>query len=337
MSEKNLWNDYLNVADQFWASKPWQTFADCDLIGIQNPEDESETAFVQVLGQEGLDCSIIIYPTPQATQHVVSIMTNPYACMDELLEIPQVHTTFEDVENLTPDNLALLEKIEREIPPIGHTTVVNQMGDGRIPVQFTNVKKLTFYKTILEQMLAVAAEYPDQSEVRVEEMINKNCYPVRVQHPDGWKTHSRIFTPYTPPTIEATFDPDLVKRLGGYTERGKLEITLNRLSPVELEDNSTPVFSYLLLAVDPESGSIAGYDMICPENGPEQMLGEILGKTVEILHEAERFPEEIMVNNLRLAMLLKPLDELLDLELSITEELPISDAVVQLMRNMGQI
>lgn len=335
----NSWRVLYAAADRIKKLAPWAWMEETEVFGMQFPGSD-EVGYISVMGNVEEHYAVSVYLGDEALNTFWDIQNAPPTeeNAERLLETPQLMASFE--------NRDMIEKQDREIMKrLG----LKYRGKNCWPL-FRSYRP-GFYPWFLEQdeieRLTIALEQTAGMAMRVEDdptilqMKNERDFLVRVPREDGgnliWKDTVRELPPPAPITLTFKVDQEEMMALKDMPRgTGSAEVAFGLAPAGVAEPGKRPTFTYMLLAVEPESFFILGTELMQAVDGLHRMWEEIPAKLVSIFNKAQFAPSELRVSSFRLYQFLAPVHEELGIELSFCERLPAIEDVKESMRQFMQ-
>lgn len=189
----------------------------------------------------------------------------------------------------------------------------------------------------LSQIIDVATKVRDKAQpFHPTGRVEKGGYLMRVSRKTDaglvWEDQVwRIPKPHSEP-IRAVVDASLLESLKQISRSTlEFEIDLNLLPACIGEAVQRPVAAYMLMAADNDSGYIFGFELLSAQDSLAAMYSRLPNAVANILSEARIVPTRMAVRSGKLHGLLKPLAQILNIELRYTDELPSIDEASESM------
>lgn len=334
--DMSLWRRLYAAADQIKKLEPWEWMEETDVFGVQFPGTD-EIGYVSVMGNIGEHYAVSVYLGDETLNKFWDIQNTPQTeeNAERILELPQLMASFENRDMLEKQDQEIIKGLE-----------LKYRGKNGWPL-FRSYRP-DFYPWFLEQdeieKLTVALEQTAGIAMRLEEdptILNlKNEFDLLVRVPREnsdtpiWEDSVMELPPPEPFTLTFRVDHremETLKRMP--TNIRSAEVDFFMAPAGVAEPGKRPTFTYMLLAVEPESFFILGTELMQATEGLHQMWEEIPAKLVSILNKAKFKPKEIRVSSPRLYQFMEPVHKELGIEMSFHEDLPAIRDVKQSMRD----
>lgn len=332
----NSWRRLYATADQIKKLAPWQWMEETDVFGVQFPGAD-EIGYVSVMGRIEEHYAVSVYLGDEALNKFWDIQNAPQneENVERILELPQLMASFEDRD--------MVEKQDRDVIKC---LDIKYRGKNGWPL-FRSYRP-GFYPWFLEQyeieMLTIALEQTAGMAMRMEDnptilhMRRERDLLLRVSQEEGnnlvWKDSVRELPPPSPFTLTFRVDHKEMTTLTQMPHDVRSAEVDFFMAPAGVaEPGKRPTFTYMLLAVEPESFFILGTELMQATEGLHQMWEEIPASLVAIFNKAQFKPKEIRVSSPKLYQFLAPVHKNLGIDVSFHEDLPAIQDVKQSMRD----
>jgi hypothetical protein len=303
---------------------PWEWMTETDVFGVRDPETE-EIGFVSVMGMLGEHFGVSLYPNPRALYDFWALEeTGPEINPDALLEIPQFQVSFEDRDQLENRDRKVSKELGFKFRGRKEWPMFRSYRPGFFP-WFLEAEEARSLAEALDQLLEVA---PRVREDRSLLTPDDESYLVRVAHQKSgtrvWEDTVMEVPPPEPVSIQIEMDPAALESLESLPQSShEFEMDLFMFpTPIQGEKGARPVFPYMLLTVDAESGMVLGTELLEPVPSLEAMWGSVPLAVARQLSGLGLRPEQITVGSELLFGLLRPLAESSRFELERSPFLP---------------
>ena len=319
------WRRLYAAADRIRKLAPWTWMEETDVFGVQFPGSD-QVGYVSVMGGNKEHYAVTVYLGSDALngfwhmENDLSVEQVP----ERILELPQLMASFEDRE--------LVEKADREI--------IKQLGlqyRGRNAWPLFRSYRPGFHPWFLEPdeigKLTLALEQTAGMAMRLEdapdllETTEEDQYLVRVpRDTNGGLTWEDAIRPAEPPTpVTLTFRLEQ-KDIANLRRRAPEDLTIEvdfSLAPILVgKRGERPLCTYVLMAVEQNSGMILGAEFMQAPDGLPRMWERIPAALVAMLNTAPFLPRQIRLASPRLAGFLRPIQQALGLQLVPCDQLP---------------
>ncbi len=326
------WRGLYEAAVRVKKMAPWEWMTEAHVFGVQDPETR-EIGFVSVMGMLGEYYAISFYPNPEALYSFLTLQEmGPDINPDVLLEIPQLHASFEDRGELHNKDREVIKELGLKFRGRKEWPMFRSYRPGFAP-WFVESEEARLLTHALNQLTDVAPRFAEDPSLL--EPPGEERYLVRVSHEEGgallWEDRQMEVPPPELSPIEIEVDFRAFDDLGGLTRRGELEMDLFMLPTPIMKGKDRPFFPCMLLAVDTGSGMVIGHDLLTADPSLEAMWASIPQTVIEQFAATAILPERVTVGSEPLYGLLQPLAESLDFELEYSDTLLILDQVREFM------
>ncbi len=305
---KTEWQQLYDLMPQIKKLAPWEFMNEDMIFGVQNPAT-GEYGFVSVMGNLGEHLSIAVYLGARALYDFWAIHNEEMDPM-HILEIPQLQASFEDREMVTPEDRGVMKQLGRKFRGRQAWPLFRSYCPGYVPWYLTQAE-VQFLAHALAQTLDVAQRVRENPALLIP--AEDVTYLVRVPTIAGdalvWRDQMLQIPPPEMRTINIMMDMEALEFVKTLSPR-KLALEVDFfMTPAQIQENKAqrPFFAYSLLAVDLKSGMILGAQMMAPDSGFDDMLGQVPVEMLYILADTSLRPESIHVQSPRLQGLLNPL------------------------------
>ncbi len=327
------WRELYQAAIHVKELAPWEWMEEADLFGVQNPETD-ELGFVSIMGMLGEHYAVALYLGPEGLYGFWDLENaGPFMPAEQLFEIPQLQASFEDRDVLHKQDRAIIKELGLKFRGRQAWPLFRSYHPGFFP-WFLNAAETRFLTYALEQTLDVAPRF--RQDPSLLEPSNDDHYLVRVPRQKGgnltWEDRSMRVPPPEPSQIPITINGQLLQALQSLPQ-SKHEIELDFFkfpAPVQ-ERGARPIYPYMLLIVDAQSGAVLGHDLLTPDPSLEAMWGLIPEKVLYQLAGVGIVPKAVRVRSELLLQLLQPLAEELPFKVKQSETLPSLDSAKEFL------
>ena len=335
------WRKLYDVAVRVKELAPWEWMFEDETFGVQDPET-GETGFVSVMGAGGEHYAVALYLNPKAHYEFLALHD---AAEDEagddvmtaarVLEIPQLQAAFEDNKELVKEDKAVIKQLGLKFRGANAWPQFRSFAPGLFPWFLTGVeaRRLTH---ALTQLLDVAPRCRENEDLLLPSEDDKE-FLVRVpREEDGklvWEDQVKTFPLPEPEQIPWLLEQAALseaKALPLVERVIELELMMMPM-PVKEKKDERPIFPYLLMIADGQSGMLLGNEMMQASPSLKAMYGQVPGKLVGTFLRMRGVPRFVRVRSELLADLLAPLTAELGLRVWLTDELPAIDSAMEFM------
>jgi hypothetical protein len=307
---------------------PWEWMTEADVFGVQDPET-GELGFVSVMGLLGEHYAISLYLGAEGLYAFWNLQdvgpsVGPSSASEALLEIPQLQASFEDRNELDARDREVIKELGFKFRGRKAWPMFRSYRPGFFP-WFLEAEEARFVAEALNQLLEVAPRFRKDHSLLAP---GDESYLVRVAHQEGgthvWEDEVMEVPPPEPVLVQIEMDPGALENLERLPQSGhEFEMDLFMfLTPIQGEKGARPVFPYMLLTVDAESGMVLGTELLEPDPSLEAMWGSVPLAVTRQLAGLGLRPKEVAVESELLFGLLQPLAESARFELKRSHFLP---------------
>lgn len=315
---------------------PWEWMDESEVFGVQSPET-GEFGFVSIMGMAGEHFAVAVYVGAEGLYGILEFasqetISNP----EQLLDIPQLQTSFEDRDVLDKQDREVIKKLGLKFRGASAWPMFRSYRPGFMP-WFVTSEEARLLKHALEQTLEVAPRVKDDPDI-LNDVGDEDgeIYLVRVPRQGGdgliWEDQMMRVPPPERESLVIALDVVLLGQLKQLTQ-GPLEVEIDLLClPMGIGGKGErPYRPYMLMMADAGSGMIVGFELMQSEPSLAEMHGQIPTKIAEWLAQAEVIPERITARSEMLLELLEPLAGTLNITLYQADELPGINAAANSM------
>lgn len=326
------WRGLYEAAVRVKEMAPWEWMTEAHVFGVQDPET-CEIGFVSVMGMLGEYYAISLYPNPEALYSFWMIQEagsdiNP----DALLEIPQVHASFEDRGDLENKDREVIKELGLKFRGRKEWPMFRSYQPGFAP-WYVEAEEARLLTRALNQLTDVAPRFFEDPSLL--EPHGDESYLVRVpREADGalvWEDSRMEVPPPELSPIDIEIDFRAFHDLEGLARGGELEMDFFMLPTPIMEGKDRPFFPYMLLTVDADSGMVLGHDLLTADPSLEAMWASIPQAVADQFAATKIVPEKVTAGSEPLYGLLQPLAESFDFELEYSDTLLVLDQLRDLM------
>jgi len=339
-SENKVWRKLYDLMIQIKELCPWKWMCEDDIFVVQDP-DTGKTGFVSIMGELGEHKCVGAYMGKEGLYGYWTLKeAGPNTTPEMLLEIPQLHASFEDRSMLHQNDLNIIKQLGLKFIGKQSWPMFRAYHPGYLP-WFPDPWEKNFLVHILEQTVIMAKRLRDDPELL--KIYNEDEYLIRIPSsgPEEltWKDSVIRIPPQSPQEIPFTINSDDIEKImnlrpGNY----KFEMDLFML-PTAIEDKgSRPLTVYIFMVVDHENGMIINAEMLKAVPSLKEMWSTVPKHLVNILIGSDDCPKELFVHSELLFQLLYPLANRLGMKIKMMEHLEMLDhAKKGILKNMGKM
>lgn len=345
------WRTLYDLAARIKKMEPWEWMNEEEIFGVKDPLT-NETGFVSVMGLLGEHVAIAFYPTPAAARQFLQMEEEAERTEGEidptvLLEIPKLELSFEDADLIEKEDKAIHKKLGLKFRgPQGYTHFRSHTA-GMFP-WFLTADEARLMTLVLEQLLNVAERFDDDEELLSpdgeDEMTAGSLYLVREQNAQGeWHDASEQIpeVPASKPRHELSAEAlAALNKLPRADRAIEIELQMTPFPSAE-KKGERPVFPYILLVADEQSGMLLAMELLEPRPTLDTLFARIPQLLADKFTEAGAIPQRLRVRSDRVGDLLEPLAEQLHIHLRQSEHLKAIDGAMgflsqQLLGQLGE-
>lgn len=294
---------------------PWEWMTEVDVFGVRDPET-GELGFVSVMGSLGEHFGVSLYLGAEGLHAFWALQDagasiGPESASEALLEIPQLQASFEDRNDLDARDRGVIKELGFKFRGRKAWPMFRSYRPGFFP-WFLEAWEARFMAEALDQLLEVAPRFgADRSLLTAGD----GGYLVRLARGEGgaraWEDRVIEVPPPEPVPVRIVLDPRALEALERLPRSGHdFEMDLFMFpAPVQENKETRPVFPYMLLTVDAESGMPLGTELLEPVPSLQDMWSSVPAAVARQIAELEFKPGEIKVGSSLLFQLLSPLAE----------------------------
>jgi hypothetical protein len=337
------WRRAYELAAQIQELAPWTWMEDVHNFGFEDPQSH-EQLFVTVMGRLSEHFAVAAYRGATAVLDVIEAIQIPNAISEVLIEVPQVHVSFEDREFLAPEDRRTIKELGLRFRGKHAWPCFRSYAPGLYPWHI-DAEEVRVLMLTMEQVLAVAPRFkarPDElerlSRLGQQEHTFLMRLPVGAAENVTWEEKTlKLERPDTPrPVLE--IDLALLKRAASFPRvENRIEVDVRSTqSPVQDAPGKRPYFPYIVLVVEASLGHILGQELL----SPVPTLAAVHGKAPQVLlatlaqHEVR--PSAVLVRSERLATTFRGVCDALDIPVTVQPTLPgAEEALTSIRRFLG--
>lgn len=316
------WRKLYEAAMRFKEAEPWTWMEEVDVFGVQHPET-GDLGFVSIMGMLGEHYALALYLGAEGLSGLWEMAETTSRSPECYLEIPQLHASFEDREELQKQDREVIKDLGLKFRGRQAWPLFRSYRPGYAP-WFVNAEEARFLTIALEQAREVALRFKDDPTLL--DPLDDESYLVRVpRQGDGldWEDRWISVPPPEPEPIEISIDRKILATLQR-TPRAKLNLQIDVVlvpGTIQEKEADRPSLAYALLSVEAKSGYILGVQVVSPHPSLQAMWGEVPAHVATMILQHSTVPERITVRSDLLAVVLKPLADQLGIKLVRSETL----------------
>lgn len=277
MNQDNIWKQLYQLADEFFALKPWNIMEEREIFAIRTPESNKEY-FISIMGAGGDSYSLAAYEGREGIYQFWNIHTSAGTLPpSHLLRIPHMMVSLDEPDFVNPAQMDIMRRLGRDVTQnlLPH---FSKLIPGQVP-QTPGPQDLKDMQIILEQAMNVVKRASDNKAFIHNQDDHDYDYLFRIKEKDGeqrqWKDEKvRVNPPEL--AMEFTFNSATLEHFNKAKEnKSEVQIDLQFLQTPVNDGNDPAYFPSILLAVDVERGDILFFETLKPFPDYESMLGSL--------------------------------------------------------------
>lgn len=324
------WRRLYAAANQIKKLAPWQWMEETDVFGVQFPDTE-EIGYVSIMGMLGEHLAVSVYLGDETFHHFWAIQNAPQGLADaeQIMELPQLMASFEDRKALEKKDRDTIRRLGLRYHGRNAWPMFRSYCPGYYP-WFLEEKEIERLVIALEQTVGVAMRFEDDSSVLRKHSDHECLVRAARKGGDGWLWEDKVRRVPDPAPITLTFSVarkhlEEFKRLP--RDRRCADVGFFMAPGGVGTPGERPSYTYMLIAVEPESRYILGFELLQALNGLPRMWENLPAKLIQVLTKAGFRPEQLRVTSQRLYQAIAHMCEELSLDISLHDHLPaIEDA-----------
>lgn len=321
------WRKLYQAAIRVKELAPWEWMEEADIFGVQHPETD-ELGFVSIMGTLGEHYAVALYLGPDGLYGFWDLeQAGPFVSAEQVLEVPQLQASFEDRDVLHKQDRAMIKELGLKFRGRQAWPMFRSYRPGFFP-WFLNAAEARFLTYALEQTLDVAPRF--RQDPSLLEPSDEEHYLVRVPRQEddtlAWVDRIMHVPPPEPAPIPIRLNAQVLQALKELPQsRHEIEIDFFQFPAPVQESADRPVYPYMLLVVEAQSGAVLGHDFLTPDPSLEAMWASLPERVLQQLASAGIVPKVTRVRSELLLQLLQPLAEELRFRLKQSRTLPSLD------------
>ena len=331
------WKRLYELAAELKKLAPWEWMDETMIFGVENP-DTKEIGFISPMGMAGEHLSIGVYCGAEGLYgfwdfQEVGLEAEPSA----LFEIPQLQVSFEDREALEKQDRDTIKKLDLKFRGSQNYPLFRSIKPGFMP-WFITSDEARMLICAIEQTLEVAPRVRENLDILDDDSDTENeVVLVRfAENQDGkfvWRDEMREIPPPAEKEFTVKIPQNLVDELKAFPQAKDLILEIDLFyapTPVS-EKGKRPFIPKMLMMADRNSGMIAGFEMIAPQEAETENFAELARHLFESLQKLTVRPQEIRVAHDDVFDLLKGFNQQLNIKLRQTDDLRAIEAAKEEM------
>jgi hypothetical protein len=306
------WSNLYEIMKRVKKLTPWEWMEEVDLFGVQDPES-NQIGFVSVTGRMDEHYGVFIYLGDRGLYGFWEFQHHyPDADPMKIFEIPHLQASLGDQAMLAKEDQQIIKQLDLKFRGRNAWPQFRSVEPGHHP-WFLESEEVRFLTHALTQLLDVAKRFKEDDSLLDPKRDDEYLVRIAQRQEDGYYWEDKIML-IPPPEPELINIPINLNALNGLLNLpvGDQIIDVDFFivpSPVEGEP-ARPVFPYMLLIVDDDSGLILGNkELMAPKPSINEMVGLIPSIFVQTLARAGIRPRMVRV---RPGILENLLDTLVD-------------------------
>jgi len=334
---RSTWKDLYELARCVNELAPWKWMSEADVFGIQLP-DTGETIFVSVMGMLDEYRCIAVYPSVRAVRAFWQLQSHEGALDDRLLEIPQIHLSFEGSSALEPQDHQILKSLGLKFKG-PNCPIFRSYRPGFVP-WFLEAGEAEMLRVAVQQLLDVAPRARDDSSLLWPEDDSDTCLIRVPRGPAGaqtWLDEFREVPPEKPDVKYIKLDSHQVRNFRGLPAmKNAVEMDCFLIHARMDGNGGRPKIPYMWIAVDAQTGVIITQDLMTVETTVADLWAEMPGRVMDAFVQVGMRPTCAVVRPGPLAVVAEALSKVLGFELRVKEQLPSLDQAKQSLKRFMQ-
>ncbi len=306
------WKELYALAAKIYDLAPWRLMDETQIIAVREPHSGA-TGFVSVMGVLGEHHAVAVYREAEGLYGFAELESNTdRQRMRELMfETPQLQLSFEKRGQVMKQDKSIIDSLGLK-PKRGAVPMFRSYVPGYFP-WIIDTEEARMLQCALEQLIEVAPRCA-AGPLRVSEDV-EGPYLLRCKNGELWED-SRLTV--APPRLEVhtQVPPDLLDAARRARRIDQVvEVDFFMVPSVIGEKTERPRCAYALLVVDSGIGMILGMQLETAEPNLQAMWGRVGARFLEALSKHGTLPARVAVCDPRVAQLLTPIANHLQLEL----------------------
>lgn len=330
------WRALYEAARHVKEAEPWSKVTEGQIFGLRNPES-GEQAFVAVLGSLGEHRAVLALRGAKGLYRFRTLQSGPHPpSFQQLMETPMLELSFVDRDQLWREDHDIMKALGLRFRGGGNWPQFRSYRPGFFP-WFLEADEVRFLTHALEQTLEVV----DQLEANPDLLPDEpSAYLVRVpRDKNGDVTWEQRVESVTPPDEQIDFRfSAAIKNALKDLKRGQftVEADLTMLPEPVQEGSAPPFYPYMLLVADSENGLALGHELLTPTPSPEAMWATVPESLAGVFLKLKILPAKLLVSSVRMEQAAKTMATDLDIEITVTENMPHLNQIRRaLFQNFG--
>jgi hypothetical protein len=326
MEKNKTWQRLYELASQFYRLNPWDYLLESDVFGVELPGTDRQY-FISIMGSEGIIKSLAAYEGSVALAEFWSLENSENANGSDLLSIPHMILSFENVEDIDAGQLARFRKLSNDPAFTYLFPEFRRVIPGKYPNE-PDADMQTVMITLLEQALDVISRTIENPDLIYPYEYDEKTYLIRKQSENNeWKDHYLSIDP-TPVQYQFTWDNKDIDEINTLPVTHAVMQAHSQLLPLFVKEKDLTYFSYLIILVNKKSGNIENAYYFIADPDFHSMVQKVPAKFLEFIKSLGFRPRAVEVmNDLHYKMLSEPMRKC-GIKLTKYKELPaVSEAI----------
>jgi len=324
MPHPEEWRNLYDATQRVKELAPWAWMAEHQIFGLRDL-GSGEWGFVSVMGMVGMHFAVSVYLGAEGLHRFLEIQEageaqDPFV----VFETPQIQVSFEDRDQLEKRDREVIRALGLKFRGAHQWPLFRSIRAGFAP-WFLEPGEVRFLTAALEQLLDVAPRV----EIRPDLLRDPAGDRVLTRVPTGsggaWEDRWEPLPLPDPAPIPLSLNPDVLRDVQAFPRSANVFEADLFLLPARVAEGERPIFPYILLVADRESGVLVGFEMLTVETTLSEMLGHVPGRLLDLLLSIGGRPAAIHARSDRLAQLLEPVAKQIDVRVKRVHGSPALD------------
>ena len=320
---QDQWRTLYGLAAQVRELAPWTFMDDTMLFAVREPTTD-QLGFVNVMGRLGEHFAVGVSLGAEGLYGFAALAASggDPAEADRLLEIPQVHLSFEDRAGVRPEDKAVIDRLGLKFRGRNAWPLFRSFVPGYLP-WCIDAAEARMLQCVLEQLLDVAPRFRPDGPPMGPSVAGP--YLLREgSGPDGhWRDGEITVPPPAPMAIPLHVPTALLDQVRGLSRVDNVIEIDCFIAPMHVapEKGCRPSVTYMLLLVDGTSGMIVHFKLLGPDPDLPAMWGKVPAEILGVFAKHEVLPLSVAVGHPLLATVLEPIAA--RLQLAVETDIPL--------------
>ena len=331
------WKKLYKTAQEFQKLAPWKWMWDNDIFGVQHPET-GEIEYCCVMGANGEFLGISLNHGAEGLEILQKVASGGFQDGTDMLAVQDcLITAFETKDYIEDEDLEIIDKIsfKGSYP----WPKFRNYAPGYYPA-LPNKEEVRFMIIALEQAMDVCKRF--KKDKKLLKARREGFHLVRVPKKQGAKLiwqdkylNAKPKKQKSIPTIDEQNEIRAFKIKEDVERREEMRWEIDYFfmpSPMkdEKNKNARPFFPYIFLIVEGYAGVVLGVQVIKPF---EDYIKEFRAKFLNAILEHNFFPEKIYASKKEVIDILKPITEILEIDILLSPKLNMLNEAKQSLSN----